>query len=193
LRLEALSIGRNEANPARWRGHLDKLLPKRAKLTRGHHTAMRYADVPVFVAELRQRPAIAARALEFCILTASRSGEALAARWEEICLDQKVWIIPPARTKTAQEHRVPLSERVVSILQEMELVRSSDYVFPGQRPARPLSGMAFEMLLRRAKSPYTAHGFRSSFRDWAGNETHFPRELAEHALAHVIGDKAEQA
>jgi hypothetical protein len=132
-------IGRNEANSARWRGHLDKLLPKRAKLARGHHAAMRYADVPVFVAELRQRPAIAARALEFCILTASRSGEALAARWEEICLDQKVWIIPPARTKTAQEHRVPLSERVVSILQEMELVRSSDYVFPGQRPARPLA------------------------------------------------------
>ena len=186
-------IGPNEANPARWRGHLDKLLPKRAKLTRGHHAAMPYADAPAFVAELRRLPATAARALEFCILTASRSGEALAARWQEIDLDQKVWIIPPARTKTAQEHRVPLSERVVSILQEMELVRSSDYVFPGQRPARPLSGMAFETLLRRAKSPYTAHGFRSSFRDWAGNETHFPRELAEHALAHVIGDKAEQA
>lgn len=108
-------------------------------------------------------------------------------------LDQTVWTIPPARTKTAQEHRVPLSERAVSIPQEMEVVRSGDYVFPGQRPSRPLSGMAFEMLLRRAKSPYTAHGFRSSFRDWAGNETDFPRELAEHALAHVIGDKAEQA
>jgi integrase len=186
-------IGRNEANPARWRGHLDKLLPKRAKLTRGHHAAMPYADVPPFVAELRQRPATAARALEFCILTAARSGEALSARWHEIDLDQQVWTIPPTRTKAAREHRVPLSERAAAILREMEALRSGDYVFPGQRPGRPLSGMAFEMLLRCAKSPYTAHGFRSSFRDWAGNETHFPRELAEHALAHVIGDTAEQA
>ena len=186
-------IGRNEANPARWRGHLDKLLPKRAKLTRGHHAAMPYAEVPAFIAALRQRPAIAARALEFCILAASRSGEALAARWQEMDLDQKVWTIPPARTKAAREHRVPLSDRAILILREMETVGSGDYVFPGQRPDRPLSGMAFELLLRRVQSPYTAHGFRSSFRDWAGNETHFSRELAEHALAHVIGDKAEQA
>jgi integrase len=186
-------IGRNEANPARWRGHLDKLLPKRAKLTRGHHAAMPYTDVPVFVAELRQRQAIAARALEFCILTAARSGEALAARWDEIDLDLKVWTVPPARTKAAREHRVPLSESAVAILREMASLRSGDFIFPGQRPGRPLSGTAFELLLRRAKSPFTAHGFRSSFRDWAGNETHFPRELAEHALAHVIGDKAEQA
>ncbi len=186
-------IGHNEANPARWRGHLDKLLPKRAKLTRGHHAAMPYPEVSMFVAELRQRPATAARALEFCVLNASRSGEALAARWEEMNLDQKVWTIPPARTKAAREHRVPLCERALAILEEMGTVRAGDYVFPGQRPGRPLSGMAFEMLLRRSNSPYTAHGFRSSFRDWAGNETHFPRELAEHALAHVIGDKAEQA
>jgi len=186
-------IGRNEANPARWRGHLDKLLPKRAKLTRGHHAAMPYPEVSMFVAELRQRPATAARALEFCILTASRSGEALAARWEEMNLEQKIWTIPPARTKAAREHRVPLPERAVAILREVGALRSGDYVFPGQRPGRPLSSMAFEMLLRRSNSPYTAHGFRSSFRDWAGNETHFPRELAEHALAHVIGDKAEQA
>jgi integrase len=186
-------IGRNEANPARWRGHLDKLLPKRAKLTRGHHAAMPYTDVPAFVTGLRQRSAIAARALEFCILTAARSSEVLAVRWDEIDLDQKVWTVPPARTKAAREHRVPLSESAVAILREMGSVRSGDFIFPGQRPGRPLSGTAFELLLRRAKSPYTAHGFRSSFRDWAGNETHFPRELAEHALAHVIGDKAEQA
>ena len=186
-------IGPNEANPARWRGHLDKLLPKRAKLTRGHHAAMPYADVPAFVAALRQRPATAARALEFCILTAARSGETLAVRWDEIDLEQKVWTVRPARTKAAREHRVPLSERAVAILREMEALGSRGFVFPGQRPSRPLSGMAFEMLLRRAKSPCTAHGFRSSFRDWAGNETRFLRELAEHALAHVIGDKAEQA
>jgi integrase len=186
-------IARNEANPARWRGHLDKLLPKRAKLTRGHHAAMPYADVPAFVASLRERPAIAARALELCILTAARSGEALAARWDELDMDGQVWTVPAARTKAGREHRVPLSERAVAILREMEATRAGDYVFPGQRPGRSLSGVAFEMLLRRLGSPYTTHGFRSSFRDWAGNETRFPREVAEHALAHVIGDKAEQA
>ena len=186
-------INRNQANPARWKGHLDKLLPKRATLTRGHHAAMPYGEVPAFIASLRQRPTTAARALEFGILTATRSGEALAARWDEIDFEGKVWTIPPERTKAAREHRIPLSDRALGILREMEAGRSGDYVFPGQRPGRPLSGMAFEMLLRRVQSPYTAHGFRSSFRDWAGNETHFPRELAEHALAHVIGDKAEQA
>src|SRR6516165_3727477 len=154
---------------------------------------MLYAAVPVFVVELRQRPATAARALEFCILSASRSGEALAARWEEIDLDHRIWTIPPTRTKATREHRVPLSARAVAILREMEAVKLGDFVFPGQRPGRPLSGMAFEMLLRRMGSSYTAHGFRSSFRDWAGNETHFAREVAEHALARVIGDKAEQA
>lgn len=186
-------INRNEANPARWRGHLDKLSPKRAKLTRGHHAAMPYAEVPAFITELRKRPATAARALEFCILTAARSGETLAACWDEIDFDTKIWAVPPARTKASREHRVPLSDHAIDILREMEAARTGDHVFPGQRPGRPLSGMAFELLLRRLKSPYTAHGFRSSFRDWAGNETHFPRELAEHALAHVIGDKAEQA
>lgn len=186
-------VGRNEANPARWRGHLDKLLPKRAKLARGHHAAMSYADVPTFVRGLRERPAIAARALEFCILTATRSGEALAARWDEMDLQGKVWTVPAGRTKAAREHRVPLSDRAVAILKEMEAGRTNEYIFPGQHPDRPLSNMAFEMLLRRIGSPFTAHGFRSSFRDWAGNETNFPREIAEHALAHVIGDKVEQA
>ena len=186
-------IGQHVANPARWRGHLDKLLPKRGKLARGHHAAMPYSEVPAFIAELRQRAAIAARALEFCILTATRSGETLAARWGEFDLDTKVWTVPAGRTKAAREHRVPLSERALAILDEMKAARTGDYVFPGLKPKRPLSNMAFEMLLRRAKSDYTAHGFRSSFRDWAGNETQFPREIAEHALAHVIGDKAEQA
>jgi integrase len=186
-------IGQNQANPARWRGHLDKLLPKRAKLARGHHAAMPYPDIPAFIAALRERQATAARALEFCILTATRSGEALAARWKEIDMDGRIWTVPAARTKAAREHRVPLSDSALAILKEMESGRTGEFVFPGQRPGRPLSGMGFEMLLRRFKLPYTAHGMRSSFRDWAGNETHFPRELAEHALAHVIGDKAEQA
>jgi integrase len=186
-------IARNEANPARWKGHLDALLPKRAKLTRGHHAAMPYAEVPAFVTRLRERPATAARALEFAILTAARSGEGLEARWEEFNLDARVWTVPAARTKAGREHRVPLSDRALAILEEMQAARTGDHVFPGLKPKRPLSNMAFEMLLRRAKSDYTAHGFRSSFRDWAGNETHFPREIAEHALAHVIGDRAEQA
>jgi integrase len=181
-------IARNEANPARWRGHLDKLLPKRAKLTRGHHAAMPYADIPAFVAALRQRPGIAAKSLEVLILTATRSGETLGARWDELDLDRKVWTVPAARTKAARPHTVPLSERAVAILREMEASRTCDYVFPGQRAGRPLSNM-----LRRLGSRYTTHGFRSSFRDWAGNETYFAREVAEHALAHVIGDRAEQA
>jgi integrase len=186
-------IGRDAPNPARWRGHLDKLLPKRAKLTRGHHAAMPYVELPAFLAELRQRPTTAARALEFGILTATRSGETLAARWDEMDLEAHVWTLPAERTKAAREHRVPLSNRALAILDELKAARIGDYVFPGLKPKRPLSNMAFEMLLRRAKSDYTAHGFRSSFRDWAGNETHFPRELAEAALAHVVGDETERA
>ena len=128
-------IGRNEANPARWRGHLDKLLPKRANLTRGHHAAMPYGEVPAFVASLRESPTIAARALEFAILTAARSGEALAARWDEIDFAGKVWTVPPVRTKAAREHRVPLSDRAFAIFEEMKAGRTSDYVFPAGGPA----------------------------------------------------------
>ena len=186
-------IARNEANPAQWRGHLDKLLPKRPKLTRGHHAAMPYADVPKFIAGLRQRDATAARGLEFCILTATRTAEALEARWQEIDLDAKVWTLPAERTKAGREHRIPLSARAIEILREMEKGKSGEFVFPGRKPSRPLSNMAFEMLLRRAKSEFTAHGFRSSFRDWAGNETAFPRELAEAGLAHAVGDQTERA
>jgi integrase len=181
------------ANPARWKGHLDKLLPKRAALTRGHHAAMPYAEVSIFVAKLRQRRAIAARALEFCILTAVRSSEALGARWEEIDLSAKVWTIPATRMKAGREHRVPLSDRALLILEEISAARTGDYVFEGQRRGRPLSGSAFEMLRLRLGVAATVHGFRSSFRDWVGDQTHFPRELAEHALAHVVGGAVEQA
>ena len=135
-------IGQNEANPARWRGHLDKLLPtKRPKLARGHFAAMPYRDVPAFIASLRERPATAARALEFCILTAAQSGEALATRWDEFDLDEKVWTVPPERTKAGREHRVPLSDRAVAILEEKGgpdgAGRTGDYVFSGRRTARP--------------------------------------------------------
>ena len=185
---------RRADNPARWRGHLDHLLPKQAKLSRGHHAALPYADVPAFVETLRQRNAIAGRALEFCILTAARTGEVLGARWAEIGMDGQIWTIPAARMKAGRQHRVPLTGRAIEILEVMGAARIGDFVFPGQKAGKPLSSMAMEMMLRRMKiENATVHGFRSSFRDWAGNETNFPRELAEQALAHVIGDKAEQA
>jgi integrase len=185
---------RTGENPAAWRGHLESLLPKPSRLSRGHHAAIPYKELPAFVARLREREATAALALEFAILTAARSGEVLGARWAEIDLAAKVWTIPAERMKAAREHRVPLNERAVEILKSIGEAKVSNFVFPGQRPGRPLSVMALEMVLRRmGVDNTTVHGFRSAFRDWAGNETHFPRELAEHALAHVIGDKAEQA
>ena len=188
---------RSGENPAAWRGHLKLILPARQKLTRGHHAAMAIDDLPEFMASLRGRPAVSARCLEFAILTAARSGEALGVRWDEINLAAKVWTIPAARTKATREHRVPLSARALSILADMEtLCDGGCYVFPGQRASRPLSDMSMLMLLRRMgyrAGLVTNHGFRSTFRDWCGNRTSFPRELAEHALAHMIGDKAEQA
>jgi integrase len=183
----------NEANPARWKGHLDKLLPKRTALSRGHHTALPYARLAPFIADLRARDAMAALALEFCILTAARSGEVYGARWTEFDLDNKLWVIPAARMKAAREHRIPLSNRAFEILNALHVLQLGEFVFPGQRPEKPLSNMAMEMMLRRMNLEVTVHGFRSAFRDWAGNETEFPRELAEAALAHLIGDKAEQA
>lgn len=186
---------RSGENPAAWRGHLKLILPARQKLTRGHHAAMAIDDMTAFMACLRTRPAVAARCLEFAILTAARSGEALGARWDEIDIKAKLWTIPAARMKATREHRVPLSAPVLAILAEMmPLKGDGGYIFPGQRRAQPLSSMALEMMLRRMKvEDATVHGFRSTFRDWAGNRTSYPRELAEHALAHVIGDKAEQA
>jgi len=187
-------ISRNEANPARWRGHLDKLLAKRQKLTRGHHAAMAFDDVPEFIGKLCERPAIAAIALEFLILTAARSGEVLGARWAEMDMVAKVWTVPAARMKAGREHRIPLSDRALAILQRLGEAKTGEFVFPGQRSDKPLSGMSMEMLLRRMKAGgVTVHGFRSAFRDWCGEATHFPREIAEAALAHTIGDKAEQA
>jgi integrase len=185
---------RTGENPAAWRGHLENLLPKQSRLSRGHHGAIPYKDLPGFVASLRERKAVAAMALEFAILTAGRSGEVLGARWSEIDLDEKVWTIPTERMKAAREHRVPLSDRAVEIIINMGEAKVSEFVFPGHRAGRPLSVMALEMVLRRmGVENATVHGFRSAFRDWAGNETLFARELAEHALAHVVGDKVEQA
>ena len=128
-------------NPFRWRGHLDKLLPKRPRLSRGHHKAMPFPDVPAFVGKLRAMQGVAARALEFAILTAARSGEVLGARWEEIDLETKVWTVPPERMKGGREHRVPLSERAMVILIELHGARISDFVFPGFKPGQPLSNI----------------------------------------------------
>ncbi|WP_424032730.1 tyrosine-type recombinase/integrase [Methylocella sp.] len=187
-------IARNEANPARWRGHLDKLLAKRLRLSRRHHAAMAFADVPEFVGKLRQRKAMAALALEFLILTAARSGEVLGARWVEISFDKALWAVPATRMKAGREHRVPLSNRALAILAELAEAKTGEFIFAGQRAGKPLSSMAMEMLLRRLSAAnVTVHGFRSAFRDWCGEATSFPREVAEAALSHTIGDKAEQA
>jgi integrase len=187
-------IAEGSANPARWRGHLDKLLPQRERLTRGHHAAMAYVEVPSFVAHLRARVATAALALELIILTAARSGEVLGAQWSEIDLKNKVWKVPALRMKGGRVHQVPLSARAVEIVQALADVKRSDFIFPGNKPNRPLSNMATEMLLRRmGVGEVTTHGFRSSFRDWAGDCTSFPKEVAEAALAHAVGDETERA
>lgn len=186
---------RRGENPAAWRGHLANLLPKRKKLTRGHHAALAYMGVPAFVADLRARPAMAARALEFTILTAARSGETYGMKWKEVDRTAAVWTLPAERMKAGREHRVPLAPPALAILEEMaELETAPDaFVFPGQKEDRPLSVMAMDMILRRMKVDVTVHGFRSSFRDWCEECTHFPRELAEAALAHVVGDETERA
>lgn len=184
---------RQGENPARWRGHLDQLLPKRQRLSRGHHAALAYAAMPDFMADLRGRSAVAARALEFTILTAARSGEVLGAMWDEIDLEKKVWTIPPARMKAGREHRVPLSPRAMEIVEAMRKLGTEGYVVPGPKPKKPLSSMAMAMLLRRMKAEVTVHGFRSTFRDWASETTGFPHEVCEMALAHTIGNKAEAA
>lgn len=181
-------------NPALWRGHLKNILPPRQRLTRGHHAAMPYGDIPSFLQSLTGRDAIAARALEFLILTAARSGEVLEATWNEFDLDAELWTVPAHRMKAGKEHRVPLPPRALAIVKALHETRHSDFVFPGYARGRPLSNMAFVMLMRRMKADaYTPHGFRSGFRDWAGDCTSFPRDVAEQALAHRVGDATERA
>jgi integrase len=155
---------------------------------------MDYRLIPDFFARLRRVEAIAARALEFAILTAGRTSEVLGATWSEMDLEAAIWKVPALRMKAGVEHAVPLSSAAILLLCSLHKTRVSDHVFPGQKTGRPLSGMAMEMLLRRMKiENATVHGFRSSFRDWCGDETSFPREIAEAALAHKIGNEVEQA
>jgi integrase len=184
---------RTGENPARWRGHLNKLLPKPQKLTRGHMRALPYSDVPAFVSDLRKRQIATALALEFCILNASRAGEVFGAKWSEIDREARLWIIPGRRMKGGREHRVPLSARSLEILETAESMRNSEYVFPGEKRGRPLSPASIRSLISRMSVATSVHGFRSSFRDWAGECTAFPRELAEAALAHLVGDQTERA
>jgi integrase len=184
---------RTGENPARWRGHLDHLLPARVKVSKvAHHPAMPYVELPAFLVDLRKRPGIGACALEFAILTAARSGEVLGARWDEIDLDAATWTIPGTRMKAGNEHRVPLAQRALDILQEMKRL-NGNFIFPG-RDRRALSNGAIpEVLLRMKKGNVTPHGFRSSFRDWAAEQTSFPSEVVEMALAHAVGSRVENA
>jgi integrase len=186
---------RQSDNPARWRGHLENLLPKRNKVQRvAHHAALPYLEIAAFMAELREQDGIAPRALEFAILTAARTGEVIGARWDEINMAERLWTVPADRMKGGREHRVPLSDAAMAIIDAMAAIRTGEFVFSGGKAGRPLSNMALLMTLRRiGRSDLTAHGFCSTLRDWAAERTNFPAEVAEMALAHVLSDKVEAA
>ena len=184
---------RSGENPARWRGHLDKILAPRSKVKSvKHHEAAAYVDMPAFMGALRAREGVSARALEFAILTAARTKEVIGARWSEIDLDEGVWKIPGERMKVGREHRVPLSERALAIL--AALPREGEIIFPAPRSGGLLSNVAMlEVVRDMSGKGATVHGFRSTFRDWAAETTSYPNELLEIALAHTLGDKVEAA
>jgi integrase len=186
---------REGENPARWKGNIDHLLPARAEVKAvEHHAALPYAEIGAFMAQLRNQPGMGAFALRFAILTAARTGEVLGTRWDEIDLKNAVWTIPAGRMKAGREHRVPLSSPAVTLLEELAKAKAGEFVFFGQRTVKPLSNMALLMTLRRMKcDDLTAHGFRSTFRDWAAEQTSASREVAEAALAHTLADKVEAA
>jgi integrase len=186
-------------NPARWKGHLAVLLPKRQKLTRGHHPAMPFTEICDFVTLLSARPALAAQALELTILTACRTGEVIGAKTSEFDLAKALWVIPADRMKAKAEHRVPLNAAALALVKQLiadqeELGAMSEYLFADGSGQKPISNMAMNMLLRRmGQRTYTVHGFRSTFRDWAGECTDHPREVIEAALAHTVGSEVERA
>jgi integrase len=182
---------RTGENPARWKGHLDQLLPAANKVGKvEHHAALPYAEVGAFMVDLRAQAGVSARALTFLILTATRTSETLNATWNEIDLDSATWTVPGSRMKGGRDHRVPLSDDALALLKDMQAVRSSNYVFPGGRIGKPLSNMALLETLRRMKrGDLTAHGFRSTFRVWTAEQTNFPSEVCEAALAHAVSDK----
>lgn len=186
---------RKGANPARWKGHLDMILPARAKVQKvTHHAAMDYREIGTFIVELAKVEGMGARALEFAILTATRSGEVRGATWSEIDAKAGVWTIPAERMKAGKEHRIPLSDAALEMLRKLPHMTGTELVFPNSK-AEPsaLSDMTLTAVLRRMGQTVTAHGFRSTFRDWAGETTAYPREVIEHAMAHQLKDKAEAA
>lgn len=189
---------RRGENPARWRGHLSNLLAARSKVAPvEHRAALSWQEIGDFMPALKSQECISAQALLFTIYTAARSGETLGATWREIDLAAKVWTIPGERMKAGKEHRVPLSEPALAVLRDVQKLRRTDssdaYVFPGAKPGRPLSNMAMTELLRGMKIAAVPHGFRSTFRDWCGEATATPREVAEAALAHTLENKTEAA
>jgi integrase len=186
---------RQGENPARWRGHLENLLPKKTKVKRvEHHAALAYTEIGAFMPELRERESVAASALEFLILTGARTGEVIGAQWSEINIAERLWIVPGHRMKSGREHRVPLSDAAMAVLEKMVAVRHGDNVFPGSKVGRPISSSALLVTLRRMdREGLTVHGFRSTFRDWCAEQSNFPAEVAEMALAHAVSDKVEAA
>jgi len=182
-------------NPARWTHHLDTILPPPSKVKKSsHHEALPYQEVGPFIQALQGEAGVSPKALEFTILTAARTGEVIGATWPEIDLEKAVWTIPAERMKAKKEHRIPLSARAVDILRDMTAMRESEFVFPGWKAKTGLSNMAMLTLLKRmGRIGLTVHGFRSTFRDWAGETTNHPREVIEHAMAHQLKDKAEAA
>lgn len=186
---------RDGENPARWRGHLDKLLPKRSRVRAvKHHSALPWTELPEFMREIARREGLAFRAMELAILTATRTSEVLGATWEEIDFKAAAWTIPGERMKAGKAHRVPLAPPVVALLEALPRIDDSPHLFPGQRKGRPLSNMSMLMALRRmGRGDLTVHGFRSTFRDWAGEATPHPRDVCEQALAHSLGDSVEAA
>lgn len=181
-------------NPARMGGHLEHLLPKRSKATVKHHAALPYAEIPAFMAALRKREGVAAKALEFAILTAARSGEVRGMTWGEVDLAAKLWTVPADRMKASEEHVVPLSDAAISVIQAVrdDGIEARDVVFPGPSGSA-LSDMTLSAVLKRMGREVTVHGMRSSFRDWAGDTTNYPRDVVEMALAHAVGSATERA
>jgi integrase len=186
---------RDGENPARWRGHLDKLLPPRLKVRAvKHHSAIPWTELPAFVATLEEAEDLSSKALRFTILTACRTSEVLDATWAEIDLVAGIWTIPASRMKAGKEHRVPMSKAALDLLIGLPRVEGNNHLFPGARKGKPLSNMAMLMVLRRMKrNDLTTHGFRSTFRDWASEVTHYPREVCEQALAHAVESAVEAA
>ncbi len=186
---------RTGENPARWKGLLENLLARPSKIVRvKHHAALPYAEIGALMARLQAMEGVSPLALQFTILTAARTSEALGATWEEIDLGKGVWTVPAHRIKAGREHRVPLSAQAVAILKKVQGVQNTGWIFPSTRRGKPLSNMSLLATLKRMqREDLTTHGFRSTFRDWCAEQTNYPREVAEAALAHLVGDKVEAA